>query len=226
MGRLSTLNAAQAEASVLRPVQFYKLAFPTTTYRIHSWPGLSLSFGGETYTCASTDPQVVAFSGIGERADSKVQSIGITLSAAHAELCSLFSTDPWAFSTVTLGEGFLNESHALVAEPYSFGDYLMSTGEWLAESATIQLVCEPVSIRLRRLSLITSSNADQQARYPGDTFFKYTAAIDEREIAWGGSRRIVHVGSGGGSGGNWFGGSGWTVSEGLYDDVATAGNGK
>lgn len=206
MGRLSGANATASAASVLRSVQFYKLVFPSTTFRIHSWPGLSLSFGGETYTCASTDPQVLAFTGIGERADSKVQSIGITFAAAHALLAEVFSLDKYHFSTVTLGEGFLSESLALVGEPYSFGNYLMSTGDWT--DGVIQLVCEPVSIRLRRISLVTSSNADQQARYSGDTFFKYAAALDEREIAWGGSRSIVRVAGGGGP----MGGSGGSVS--------------
>jgi hypothetical protein len=201
MGRLSGQNAAAAAAAVLRPVQFVKLAFPSATLRFHTWPGLSLSFGGETYTCGSTDPELVAFGGVGERADSKVSSIALTLAATHAQLKEMFSLDKWHFSTVTIGEGYLTEGLALVAEPYSFGNYLMSTGEWSTESGTIQLVCEPVSIRLRRTSLVTSSNADQQARYSGDTFFKYTSALDEREIAWGGRRAIVHLtGGGGGSG--------------------------
>jgi hypothetical protein len=201
MGRLSGYNATAVAAGVVRPVQFIKIAFPSVTFRAHTWPGASLSFGSETYLCTADTIQVVAFSGIGERADSKVQAVTLTLSASHAHLKEVASLDKWHFSRVTLGEGYLNDAYQLVGEPYNCGSYLLSSIDWSTESGTLTLTCEPVSIRLRRMSLITSSDADQQARYSGDTIFKYTAAIEDREFAWGGRRGIVYMNGGSGGGG-------------------------
>jgi hypothetical protein len=227
MGRLSGYNATAVAAGVIRPVQFVKLAFPSVTFRAHTWPGASLSFGGETYTCGSDDVTLVNVGSIGERADSKVAAVNLVLAATHARLKEVVRLDKWHFSRVTLGEGYLNEAHQLVGEPYNFGSYLLSSVDWGTESGSRSLTCEPVSIRLRRTSLITSSDADQQARYASDTFFRYTAAVEDREFAWGGRRAIIYMngGSGAGGGGSVFGLYGSGAYNGTTVSAPTGGPG-
>lgn len=210
MGRLSSANYAQANAAALTPVHFLRIVFPSTTFRLHDFNGGPLTYGGASYVCDGT---LLSIGAVHERADGKVGQLQVSLSAGNATLCRVFRDDDWHYAIVEVALGFLRDG-VLVAEPQSFGSWYLSTGEWSDDSELINLTCEPVSILFLRQSLVTATNADQQRRYSGDTIFTHVAALDEKEIEWGGSRISVKSGAGstGGLGGTVQVGTGFESS--------------
>lgn len=198
MGRLSATNATEVNAASLRVVRLVKLAFPSGTLYLADTAAPGLTYSSQTYT---GDGTLLELGDIEEHTDSTASALRIRLSAGNSTLASRFSTDDWQYSAVEVAIGFLNEAGAFVDTPEPLGSWYMGNGAWSA--GVIELYCENAAIDLERVSLVTPSDADQQLRYTGDTFFTNVAALEDKEVEWGGRRmngRNV-VGYGGGNGG-------------------------
>lgn len=199
MGRLAASNLTEVQAASLRPVTLVRLDFPSGELFLTDVRAPGLTYGGDTYTCDGT---LLGISPLSERADGKVGNCELLLSYANATVLAACRDDKFHYAVVEIALGFLSAAtNTFVTTPDSLGNWYMSAAEIDTGGATVRLTIEPTIIDLRQASLITSSDADQQKRYSGDTFFKHTAALDEKRIEWGGTRAIVHVGGGGGGGG-------------------------
>lgn len=61
------------------------------------------------------------------------------------------------------------------------------------EESSVRLVAASQSMELRRTNTDVRSHASQLLRQPGDGFYKSTATIGERDIAWGENKRPASV---------------------------------
>ncbi len=184
MARLTSTLAALAAGASVSPVILVRLAFPSGTLYLADQ---NCSYGGNTY---SADGTLQNISPIIERADSKVGGLTITLAATSAVRTAIVG-DALQFADAQILLGFL--SSGTLSDAESLGTFLMSHAEYDITSGTVGLICEPVAIRLLRANMVMASNADQQKRYSGDTFFTHTAALDEKEIEWGGVRGMFEA---------------------------------
>lgn len=189
----------EIDAGRLMPVNFVRLAYPSATFRLHDFAGVTLDLDGEDYV---GDGTLLGFDSLSERADGKVGGLTIGLSAANETLKAAFRDDKWHFKHAQLSLGLLQPDYSFIDTPISFGTSYMSTGEWSTEGASISQVCEPVTNDLRRVAVFMSSDADQQSRYPDDTIFTHTSAMDEIEVNWGGRSFIFRDNAGRGGGGS------------------------
>lgn len=199
MGRLAASNLTEVQAASLRPVILVRLDFPSGELFLTDVRAPGLTYGGDTYTCDGT---LQGISPISERADGKVANCEVLLSYANATVLAAARDDKFHYSEAEIAFGFLSAAtNTFVTTPDSLGNWYMSSAEIDTGGTLVRLTLEPTIIDLRQASLITSSDADQQKRYSGDTFFKHTAALDEKQIQWGGDHLVVRTRGGGGAAG-------------------------
>jgi hypothetical protein len=182
MGRLTATNRSALDLQHVRLVHLVSLAFPGVTFRFCDWSGIELTYDSQVYVGDST---LLSFDSVSERTDGKVASMVIQLSAANAALLAAFNAGGWHYHRAEIIVGLLSSSYQFVDTPESLGPWYMSTGELDYEQGVLGIVTEPVANDLRRKKLLTSSDADQQLRYPGDTLFRFTPQMEERVFAWG-----------------------------------------
>lgn len=197
MTRLTATNeTAAAEPSVVF-VTLVDLDFVGGHIRVHDGLG-TLSHGGNDYLGVGLYGSVEQVS---EDLEISGKGLRLTLSGVPGDLVpDVFTETNYQRRAATLYGGFLNPAtHAWVDTPFEIWsgtmDYLEVSGD--AREARVTLTVED---ELRREALIARyCDEDQQARFPGDTFFRDLPNVANYRSTWG--QRTVIMGGGAGGGG-------------------------
>lgn len=173
-------------AALTQPVvePFYAVEMLFDSGPIWLWTGHgNRTIGGQTYTGTN---KLMVIGGLEETADISPKQVTITLSAIDPVSLSLALQEPFQGRACRILFGVVNvDAFVVVFEG------LMNTMPITdaADSATIGLTVDSKLILLDQArSHLRYTDASQQARWPGDTFFSYVADIQDRDFVLGRKR--------------------------------------
>lgn len=181
---LSTANAGQASAAVVRPCWLIDMAFPGGTVFVTD-ADHPITANSATYLPTPTllDPPQPS-----DARDGKSRRLTVTLSAFDATLKASVFAGGFAFGTFTARMALLGSNGQPVDTPVVLTRGYLSQGRVSIDEAagSIEISAETQSIRLRRKALQLVTSAGQQLRYAGDTGMDDAPNIAARKITWGG----------------------------------------
>jgi len=211
---LSVDAAAAVAASAIRLANLVRLEFDSGIVRF--WSGIGpLVWDGQTFTGAG---QLGAISAAEESAETKATGRVLTLSGISSGMIAIALGEHYQGRFVTSWIALLDSNWALISDPicdFSGRMDVMSVADE-GETCTITVSAGNRLIDLERADETSYyTDADQQAKYPGDRGLEFVGALQEAVIIWGrnrvaagsinapvsGSAPSAGGGAGGGSGG-------------------------
>ncbi len=173
-----------ATSALVRPVYLAQFFFDTETLRF--WNGIGVfNYNGEDYTGAG---HLLSFDDIEETQKIEARGITTSLSGIPSSMIAIALAEEYQGRKVTTDLAFLEADGTVIADPYRFfkgkADVMSITDG--AETATISLTAENDIIALLRVNERRRTSEDQKLTYPDDTFFDNVAALQSKEILWGG----------------------------------------
>ncbi len=177
MKSLSPTFAAALASATPQVAQLVAMYFSGGTVALNSM-NRPLDFGGLTYRGAAGLGEI---SQIDDSAGSEIKGLQLTMSGLSSELLALALADATVVQGVRLvirlalvgADGFVIDA------PVDWDGYLDTMSiDADAEKCTISVTAESSAVDLLRGNAMTTSNADQQALYPGDRAFEYIVSQD------------------------------------------------
>lgn len=171
-----------AEAEVVRPILFVYLALDGGDVRVNS-SDRNWVFDGNTYLGVGV---LGGISKVEETSELQANGIQLTLSGIPSAYVTTVLSEDYQGREVTIWQGFVNDSYALVADPIKQGVWLIDQmSVALGETATVTLTAENKLVRWETPNVRRYTDADQQQRFPGDLGLQCVAQTVEKEILWG-----------------------------------------
>lgn len=168
-----------------------RLGFGSGDLRLTSWPA-SITSGGNTYQALGSLLQI---DGLSHVADTGTEQLTISLAASQDMLAAtLGNVENYRGHTMALYLQLM--SHATLAPvgtPVLIWSGYMDTistddrvdAEGLGLTSVIKLTCAKAGLaRSRNRDGLRMTNEQQQAQYPGDTFFSYVRSLIEQPSVW------------------------------------------
>lgn len=182
-GRLDELLAAETEKDVVRPILLAFLDFETEETRL--WSGVGdLNWDDQTWKGIGDFGRV---SSLEETVELKAVGMSLQLSGVKTENIADVAAEPIQGRRAQLWLGFLDEDFTLIADPVMIFDGRMDTVE-IADGGATAVITMAVENRLRDLERARTrryTDADQQARFPGDRGLEFVPSLQELDIPWG-----------------------------------------
>lgn len=184
MARTMTLDAeADIAAGNVTGVLLVELEFPSGVVRFNA-SDVTVAWDGDDYLgaarCSGIEP-------VHETAAPVGQALNVRFSGIDTGYMSAILDDDWQdqparmyVATYSQSTKQLTDAPTLVFQG-AMDEPLVSMGE----TATIQVALENPMADWDRPRLRRYTDADQQARYPGDLFFEFVAETETRDIVWG-----------------------------------------
>ncbi len=175
--------ATEVTAELLRPIVLIKLAFDGG--ELNLWNGIDdLSWSGDTYSGAG---DLLGISAIEETQELRAVSASLQLSGVPASIISTALAEDYQGRSCKIWLAALDDTGAIVADPYLQFDGRMDVMriEEGADTAIITVSIESRLIDLERPRNRRYTDEDQQAEHPGDRFFEFVPALQEKEVKWG-----------------------------------------
>jgi hypothetical protein len=163
-------------------VAFVELVFPSGTLRFTN-AGHSLQWDGETWLGAGNLARIEP---ITEVASPQAAALNVQFSGIDPAYVSAILDDHYQGNPARIWIATLNDAMQIAGEPI-----LVFTGRMdepvitVGRTAEIQLALENRFADWDSPRLRMHTDADQQARHPGDKFFEYVAAMESTSIVWG-----------------------------------------
>ena len=184
MSRTLTAEAlAQILAQAKMVAVFFEGDFASGPVRL--WSGLGdLDWNGQTWSGAG---DLGTISPILESTDVQANGVRVTLSGIPSASLSLALQEARRGQTGTLWIAFLDDTGAVVADPYiAFSGRLDQPQiEDGGDTAAISIAYENRLIDLERPREWRFDHEDQQITYPGDLGFEFVASIQQWNGQWG-----------------------------------------
>src|SRR5579859_3659632 len=204
---LSSTDMTQATSAVVGIVEFLSVALPTGTIYLTSGDR-AYTWGGNTYQPSNGQWGVVG--NYNEAADSVPRGMQLQLSGVDPTLVADFVGNHTQWSQITYSIGFTDATHVLLDAPtLTIPMFLGDCSIRLTDGGgLINITAENLLADLQnRNSYMLQTDADQQKRFSGDTFFQNIAGVINKMIYWGqyGPNQVgqqwgqMGVGRGGGS---------------------------
>lgn len=181
---ITTATRNQAIAETNAPIFFVKLVLDSGTIGFHSRLG-DVVFDGLTYTGAGDLGRI---STVREDSDMSRPTLQTSLSGLNSALLSVVLSQYYQGRSATVYGGYVDLStNALIADPMILyeGKIDSSVIQKLAGTMEISLTIENELADWERPRIRRYNNADQQSRYPGDTFFKFAEQAAYKTVYWG-----------------------------------------
>ena len=183
MKSLSPTFAAALASGAPQVAQLVAMYFSGGTVALNSM-NRPLDFGGLTYRGAAGLGEI---SQIDDSAGSEVKGLQLTMSGLSSEMLALALADATVVQGVRLvirlalvgADGFVIDA------PVDWDGYLDTMSiDADGDNCTISVTAESSAVDLLRGNAMTTSNADQQALYPGDRAFEYIVSQDGVPVVW------------------------------------------
>lgn len=186
---MTAATQAAAEARTQSPRYFVELQLDSGTVRL--WDGIgSITALGETWTGTGRLGRVLP-----GKETKEVVATGLVLELMVIPTSEMPDA-PDAFLNIALAEdyqgrpaivyeGYVNDETGLViADPYPIfgGTADVFEDSEIPGAVVVRVICENSLRALERPKKRTYTPEDQQAIYPGDTFFSYVAPLQSRQI--------------------------------------------
>lgn len=186
MRTISGTNLAALSAAQVARAYLLRLDFPSEVIGLHGGVG-EYTFGGVTYR--GMGRFTGGISTVSEGSDAKPRGMTFELTGLDLELLSKVQGEVCAGRDADL---FMLLFNAVTFEPlttpYTVWSGLMDTLSYRIDVGAfdLQLACESRLVKLGRRNTRRRTNADQQARFPGDLFFQYTDQLRYHKVQIGG----------------------------------------
>jgi len=179
----SAAIAESGKAHGARPVLLARLAFDSGVQTLWSGRG-DLAWNGEVYRGVG---DMGAVSAIEEGVEQRAFGVRMTLSGIPVNLLSIALQEDVQGRRAEVWLGFLDDNYALVADPaLLFRGRMDAMDASLGAAATITLTAENRLADWNRPRVRRYTDAEQQARFPGDKGLEFVNPTTEKEIVWGG----------------------------------------
>lgn len=165
----------------LRPVVFVEIMF-NTPLRVSSLPD-QYTLNGDVYTGRGN---LGSISDSTENQDLDPQQIEIKLAGISDEALQLVDRTSYLNRDVTVRWGLLDDQGALLGDT-TFIRFIGKTDEAkynIEESAFITIIARDRLADWSRPRIEKNTNAEQQARFPGDKGFEFAAQVADKKIIW------------------------------------------
>lgn len=206
----SSTDKAQATSTVAFIVEFLAIALPTGTLYLTSGDRL-YTWGGNTYQPSNGQWGVVG--NYNEAADSVPRGMQLQLSGVDPTLVADFVGNHTQWAQISYSIGFTDATHVLLDSPtLTIPMFLGDCSIRLTDGGgMVNITAENLLADLQnRNSYMLQTDADQQKRFSGDTFFSNIAAVINKMIYWGQLGPITVGFLSGGGGGDRHGKNGPT----------------
>jgi len=175
--------AAALAGSVPQVAQLIAMYFASGTVALNSM-NRPLDFGGITYRGAAGLGEI---NQIENSTGTEIKGLQLTMSGITAELLALALADATVVQGVRLviRLALIGSDGFVIDAPVDWDGYLdtMSIGAD-GDTCTIYVTAESSAVDLLRGNSLTTSNADQQALYPGDRAFEYIVSQSGVPVIW------------------------------------------
>ena len=181
---LESTTLAQSQASTNAPIYFVKLELDSGDVLVHSRLG-SITFNGDVYLGVG---HLGGIDGIEESSDMSRSTVRLTLSGIESSLVSLVLGQHYQGRTASIYAGFVSlTTNALIGTPALIfaGKVDVAPLSFSGETATISLSVENEWADWDKPRIRRYNDADQQARFPGDNFFKFAEQAADKQFFWG-----------------------------------------
>ncbi len=181
--RLDELSLAETVKPVTRPILLAFLDFSSGAKRL--WSGMgNLSWDDQTWQGTG---HLGRISTIEETMELRAAGMSMQLSGVNTEDLTQVIAEPIQGRRARVYLGFLNGSFQLVSDPTVLFDGRMDTVE-ITDGGPTATITMMVENRLRDLDRARTRNytdADQQAKFPGDKGLEYVPSLQDIDIPWG-----------------------------------------
>lgn len=175
-----------------------RLDFVSGIVAVHSGVG-DVTFDGAVYKGIGVLGQV---SQVKQSNAVKPYTLRLTLSGVPQELAQTALTEKYQGRDGRLYIGAMDSFAQVVATQLLFRGRMDVMPINLGNPSTIGLDINSRSTDWKRAKNGRYTDADQQARYPGDRFFEYVSQMAEKPIYWGVPGKPIAASGGGGRTGN------------------------
>jgi hypothetical protein len=178
---LSAGVLAEIATNKLNPVELVYLGIGTGTYYTDHYK--NLTFDGNTYTASSL---FLGSSEVQEDADVSVSNLTLKFSGADLTIISLLLNNNYMNKPAKVYRGFLDDSQALIADPFLLFDGRISnfTLEENATTSTVNIVIASHWADFERTSGRRTSDNSQKLFFPNDKGMEF-ASKTALQIKWG-----------------------------------------
>ena len=181
--RLDQLTLVETEKPVVRPILLAELDFVSGAKRM--WSGIgNLVWNSLTWEGTGDLGRV---SSIEETMELRAAGMTLQLSGVDPNDLVEVIAEPIQGRRAKVYIGFRDINFQLISNPIVIFDGRMDTLEIVdgGPSATITMMVENRLRDLERARVRRYTDADQQARFPGDKGLQYVPALQEIDIPWG-----------------------------------------
>ncbi len=180
---LDTLNEAAIDASKVISVLFAELNFPSGMVRVHSAIG-TITWGGNSWLGVGQFGRV---DGLTEEAELSRKTVTYTLTGIPNDLIAIVLGENYQGRTAKVYIGFFNTTtYQMIAEPELLDSGLMDvTVIDESQECSVSITAESRIASWSRPLVRRYTDAEQQARYPGDKGLEFIAQASQKEIVWG-----------------------------------------
>lgn len=182
--------SARLSASVRGVAWLAALDFSGGMLRLASWP-VDVTSGGDTYLGVG---RLFDVANIHESADSASDRLSLSFTAVNTALLALAATDPTTYRgrVATLKLQVFDDAYqpagAAVLRWRGYMDKMQvsrQSEDGEGSTGRIELVCSRAGMaRSRNADGLRLTDAQQQARYPGDTGLRYVRKLIEQPALW------------------------------------------
>ena len=180
MRSLSSGQVTAVQAADVTMVLFVEFGWSTTTRFCTA--GHSLTWNGHTWDGLGS---IVNIDPIEETDTMDATGYKISVTLTSSSLVSLALSEDVQGDTCKVWMGLFNSS-GLIDTPFVVDQGVCDQIEINHDksSATFSLSIESEMADFSRPNVISYTDVDQQARYPGDLFCQFTAQMAEKAVAW------------------------------------------
>lgn len=176
---LTTPVSNALDDAVIYP--FFAVDLDFDTAPLYVWSGYGdLVIGAKTYIGVGS---LMSVSAIQETTEIDAKNASLSLSGIPTAFLSLALQEQYSGRECRIYFG-VTDSPSDYVEIFS-GEMDQMTIEESGETCMIQVSAESIMVKLERAVVRRFTNADQQARYPGDLGFEFVAALQGLDLVWG-----------------------------------------
>lgn len=195
---LDASNVSAVDDVVVRPVVFCEIKYdsPTGTLYFHDNIGdiTADDWGGTSRTWSGLG-DFGSISQVEEGKDISPYKVDLILSGIDATIANAHLTDDTILREVYLSIGFIGLDRVVLSDPHpmwsgKIDDVQVAVGA----QSVIRVSCESQLAAFEKTNGRLQNDADHQAEFSGDLFFKYLPQMVEAKFRWGGKTQTFGTG--------------------------------
>jgi len=178
---LSAGVIAEIATNKLNPVELVYLGIGTGTYYTDHYK--DISFDGDTYTASSL---FLGSSEVQETADVSVTTLSLKFSGADTTIISLLLNNNYMNKEALVYRGFLNDSQALITDPFLLFNGRISsfTLEENSTTSSVSIIISSHWADFEKTSGRRTAENSQKLYFPNDKGMEFASKTAQR-IKWG-----------------------------------------